>query len=392
MRIGIVSQPPSGWMGGTIYIQNLIKIIGMFAPEVETCVIVNSAQNAQLHPDIQPFVKEVIVADCLSDKLRNRIQWRLGREIAFFKDRKFSELVAQKQLDFIYPVSANMGIAWNFKCGWAGWIPDFQHKYLTHLFSKDEIDRRDRMYAYMAKQMPHIVFSSKMAQDDFYKFYPHSPAQTHILSFRTLPALDWFTADPVQVQAKYQLPDRFFLVSNQFWIHKNHKIIIAALSMLKERGINPIVACTGELYDSRFPKYGEEIAHLVKEKGLEQQFRILGLIPRQDQIQLMRRSLAVIQPSLFEGWSTVVEDARVLGKILIISDFAVHLEQNPPEAIFFAKDSAEDLSQKLEQAWQKLESGVNFEAEAEAQITNHSQYQTYSQDFFKIVAATQAAT
>ena len=106
----------------------------------------------------------------------------------------------------------------------------------------------------------------------------------------------------------------------------------------------------------------------------------------------MRRSLAVIQPSLFEGWSTVVEDARVLGKILIISDFAVHVEQNPPRAMFFAKDSAEDLAQKLEQGWQKLDPGVNHEAEAEAQITNHSQCQAYSQDFFKIVAATQNIT
>jgi len=392
MRIGIVAQTPSGWMGGTIYTQNLIAIIGRYAPDVEICVIVSSLENAQIHRDIQPFVKEVIVADCSSNSLINRIRWRFGRDIAYFKDRKFAQLLAQKHLDFIYLISANMSIAWDFECGWAGWIPDFQHKYLTHFFSQADIARRDRVYEYVAKHMPHIIFSSKVAQDDFHKFYPRSSAQTHILNFRTLPAPDWFTADAEQVQAKYQLPERFFLVSNQFWMHKNHKAIIAALSILKQKGIKPIIACTGELYDGRSPQYGAEIALLVKEKELESQFRILGLIPRQDQIQLMRRSLAVIQPSLFEGWSTVVEDARVLGKILIISDFAVHLEQNPPGAIFFNKDSAEDLSQKLELCWQNLKPGVDLEAEAKAQVTNQSQCQAYSQDFFKIVAATQKIT
>ena len=33
-----------------------------------------------------------------------------------------------------------------------------------------------------------------------------------------------------------------------------------------------------------------------------------------DQLRLMKESLGVIQPSLFEGWSTVIEDAKALNK------------------------------------------------------------------------------
>jgi glycosyltransferase involved in cell wall biosynthesis len=49
----------------------------------------------------------------------------------------------------------------------------------------------------------------------------------------------------------------------------------------------------------------------------------------------MRASAAVLQPSQFEGWSTVIEDARALGKPLIASDFPVHLEQDIPGSSFF---------------------------------------------------------
>ena len=74
-------------------------------------------------------------------------------------------------------------------------------------------------------------------------------------------------------------------------------------------------------------------------------------------MQLMRRSLAVIQPSLFEGWSTVVEDARALGKRIAISDIPVHLEQHPPGARVFARDSAESLAAILAEWWTTLAPG-----------------------------------
>jgi hypothetical protein len=93
---------------------------------------------------------------------------------------------------------------------------------------------------------------------------------------------------------------------------------------------------------------------------------ILGLVPRRAQIEMMRRSLAVVQPSLFEGWSTVVEDARVLGKPLLLSDIPVHREQNPPQAQFFPPDSVEKLADLLAGAWESYAPGPNHDLEAAA--------------------------
>ena len=61
----------------------------------------------------------------------------------------------------------------------------------------------------------------------------------------------------------------------------------------------------------------------------------------------MRRSLAVIQPSLFEGWSSVVEESRMLGKTIILSDLAVHYEQAPDFAVYFDRNNAKDLAEKI---------------------------------------------
>jgi len=62
-----------------------------------------------------------------------------------------------------------------------------------------------------------------------------------------------------------------------------------------------------------------------------------------EQVQLLRDCDLIVQPSLFEGWSTVVEDAKALGQRIVLSDLPVHREQEPPAALFFDPMSPQDL-------------------------------------------------
>ena len=59
----------------------------------------------------------------------------------------------------------------------------------------------------------------------------------------------------------------------------------------------------------------------------------------------MENALAVIQPSLFEGWSTVVEDAKAMNQKMILSDIEVHREQAEHNGyLFFNSQDASQLS------------------------------------------------
>jgi glycosyltransferase involved in cell wall biosynthesis len=86
-------------------------------------------------------------------------------------------------------------------------------------------------------------------------------------------------------------------------------------------------------------------------------------VPRADLVQLARGALAVVQPSQFEGWSTIVELARSLGRPVLLSDLAVHREQLPAGP-FFARHSAEALAEALAGLWQRLRPGPDLAAEA----------------------------
>jgi glycosyltransferase involved in cell wall biosynthesis len=173
-------------------------------------------------------------------------------------------------------------------------------------------------------------------------------------------------------------------VCNQFWKHKDHPTVIKAMSLLKQKGIEITVVCTGATEDFRNPDYYPSLLKLAEDLGVSNQLKVLGFISRHDQIQLIRRSLAIIQPSQFEGWSTVVEDGRSLGKHIFLSNFEVHLEQNPPNTWFFEMGNEVDLANKIENNIYQLNPGPNSENEAKAYTENQNLMKEYGLNFVKM--------
>ena len=93
-------------------------------------------------------------------------------------------------------------------------------------------------------------------------------------------------------------------------------------------------------------------AHMDKINGLiervpDNKYKVLGLVPREDMLTLMSACVAVINPSKFEGWSTTVEEAKYMGKRLILSNLPVHIEQEPADSIFLDVSDVESLSAAL---------------------------------------------
>ncbi len=76
----------------------------------------------------------------------------------------------------------------------------------------------------------------------------------------------------------------------------------------------------------------------------------LGHIPKADQIAIMKDSLAVIQPTLFEGGTGggSVYDAISLGVPAILSDIPVNREiENEKNIFYFNSESDTDLAEKI---------------------------------------------
>jgi glycosyltransferase involved in cell wall biosynthesis len=379
LQIALVMQGGDHWLGGTEYIKNIVLALASLPAELrstfEVSLICQKEFNHSLYSSIHSHLDQMYYLEPRT--LPNRLYWKAKKVSLGRDDPQLEAFLKQKTFDFVYPCLTH-----NYPS--AAWIYDFQHKYLPQFFTQREIGQRDRTFVRTAHQAKTVVLSSKTAEADFKRFFPEVAHKAVVLSFKTCPPPSWYDAKPEQAQQQYSLPDRFFIVSNQFWKHKNHLVLFEALKCLREQAIYPIVACTGRIENSFQPEFEQMIRQAIETSGIAQQVHLLGVIPRLDQIQLMRRSLAVIQPSLFEGWSTVVEDARVLGKPTILSDISVHLEQNPPNSLFFEQHSPQHLAKLLADWWTQLAPGPDLEQEAIARANNIQEVQSFGQQFLNI--------
>jgi len=355
-RIGLIISGSSNWIGGVYYVLNLALAISKYLKKDENAELyVFCSQNL---PDevYQELNAHDINYSCYSSRFIKLLALlRYGRNprrlVAFFSSKH--------KLDLIYPLLHYSKKDRIISSKRVYWIPDFQHRFLEEFFSKDELESRNNTHEEIAKHADHLVLSSFDAKSHFGRFHSDSMAKLSVLQFKSI--ID-FTKIPATstVISKYSLPNKFFIVCNQFWAHKNHLMVLKALALLKKKGAQCMVVFSGKPFDYRQPKYFDSLQEFVRNNKLEDSVSFVGFIPRLDQLALMKASISVIQPSKFEGWSTVVEDAKTLGKRVLASDLDIHHEQLKDKGVFFDTEDPNALAKLMEEELNQSHQSLNY--------------------------------
>ena len=350
-HIGLIAL--DRWRGGVIYTHNLVRALARLPEAERPRVTLFCRGSAELFEEVASSADKVVVYESPMDKVfggtrfavyGQRVNSGLSAAILGEAAPELARVARRERVETVFPVSVSYT---RLLPNAIAWIPDLQHCFLPEFFSRMARVARDRSFpALLRDPNRHVVFSSRCALNDASRAYGPPLAKTHILHFATVPLPTWFQ-DPAPFVAKYNLPPLYIILCNQFWIHKDHLTAFKAAAKLKREGLTVHLVCTGPTHDNRHPEFFPKLKAQIKELGIEEQVHILGMIPRVDQVCLIRASKAVLQPSQFEGWSTVIEDARALGKPTIASNFSVHIEQDAPGSTFFRMGDADDCAQAI---------------------------------------------
>lgn len=234
-----------------------------------------------------------------------------------------------------------------------GWLADCQHLALPQYFTNSELKSRGRGFRKTLNRCTSTIFSSEAARQEAYLEYGKCKFNTTVLNFYRESSFNesFYRNTSPPILKKYGIDRPFIYLPNQFWAHKNHRVVISALKIIKQKGLDlPLVICSGSTADRRNQDFFKELQEYISECKVGDALRVLGLIPFKDVQILMQSSAAVINPSLYEGWSSSVEEAKSLGKRVLLSRIPVHLEQAPDRGIFFEPHDPEQLSELLSQA------------------------------------------
>jgi glycosyltransferase involved in cell wall biosynthesis len=274
-----------------------------------------------------------------------------------FHDGTSRGLLARLQeikADVVFPCLASLGKG--FPVPWIGYMLDFQHRHLPHLFSRLELLYRRRRLNALLGDARTIVVNARAVKADALAFHPETRATITALPFAPSIRAQWLNVDPQETRKRRNLPAGYFIICNQFWIHKDHRTAFRGFARFlatRSKDDEPIhLVCTGGMHDYRAPAYLDEIKELLSELKISRSVHLLGHIAKEEQIALVRGSIAVIQPTLFEGGpgGGAIYDAVALGVPGLVSDIPVNREIDDPNITYFAPGDPEALARAMVRA------------------------------------------
>lgn len=336
-------------VGGVNYFRSLFLAL-QATPEIaiEPVALIGATDDAKKY-DFPPNVR--VVRSAVLDRLS--FPWAVNRLLSETMGVSLlsNRLLQREQISILSHGSPTGTSLVRNAC----WIPDFQHIHLPHFFSVRECRLRDSQYRANIERSDLVIVSSESAKRDLSSFCPRQEHKARVLRFAAIPPL----YDPVKrldLKSVYEIEQPYFYIPNQVWAHKNHLTAIEALGTIPDVKI----VCSGALDDYRNPAHLRMLKDQINRLGLSERFIFLGRIPYAHIAELMIQATAVINPSLFEGWSTTVEEAKALGVRLILSDIPVHREQaDGIRACFFSPLDSKQLAEQMTAALHSAEESVS---------------------------------
>lgn len=288
----------------------------------------------------------------VNDKIRAAFkQYDIPVEIVYYNylQKNANKKLKKLNIDVLFPVIKSF--KFDFDIPYVSYIPDLQHKHLPHFFSAKEIKFRDERFISLLDTSKAVIVNALAVKADIEKHYGQTYNVFSLPFCPPGPSAAWELSKEIDHLRKFSLPKRYFLISNQFWKHKDHITAFKAFNLLvKQPGYGDVkLYCTGLMQDPRFPEYVQGLKDFISSNQLQDKIRLLGYIAKEEQIALMNRADALIQPTLFEGGpgGGAVYNAIAMGTRCIVSDIPVNLEIDDDKITFFKAASPEDLARKM---------------------------------------------
>ena len=206
-----------------------------------------------------------------------------------------------------------------------------------------EFERREILFGLASTKAAVVIVNAPELVDDLCRRYamerdravciPFSPS-----AYVSQSAPD--AADDAAVLAKYRLEPGYLFYPAQFWPHKNHMTLLAALALLRERGITERLVLCGSDRGGR-----DKINAAIRTYGLSDQISIIGFVESAELGALYRGAAALVMPSYFGPTNLPPMEAWAVGTPVIYPE--AFKAQAGDAAILFDYDDPRSLADAI---------------------------------------------
>jgi glycosyltransferase involved in cell wall biosynthesis len=341
VRIAILCWGGANYLGVWNYYINMAKVLSEYQPHIRLVFFCPHNLSQERRREAEAATGE------RTFDLPPRERWRDLLALFGYWDRYFYKRCVDAEIGLVFEQAKFLGTG--FPIPVLSWIGDLQHRHLPQYFSRLHRLVRDVGYRSQARLRQHVMVSSDSARRDVITFFGRGRGKIHVVPFAVTSPLAVDVKKIPLVQEKYQLPQDYLFLPNQFWIHKNHQLAFHAMHELKRRGRPQLLALSGQAHDFRYAGHADNLRALAKDLDIDSNLKWLGAIPYEDLLHLTAGARVLLNPSLFEGWSTTVEEAKCVGAPMALSDLDVHREQATGRATFFDRKDVLAMTDAIEE-------------------------------------------
>jgi glycosyltransferase involved in cell wall biosynthesis len=207
-----------------------------------------------------------------------------------------------------------------------------------------EFERRELLFRSASTKAVLVVANSPELIEDLGRRYALEPNRAVCIPFSPSTYVTRSKANDEATDAavleKYGLQPGYLFYPAQFWLHKNHATLLAAVSLLRDEGVNRKLVLCGSDRGA-----GEHVHQLVAHYGLADQVSIIGFADSAELGALYRGSAALVMPSYFGPTNLPPLEAWTVGTPVIYPQAFKSFTEDA--ALLFDYDDARSLADAI---------------------------------------------
>lgn len=226
---------------------------------------------------------------------------------------------------------------------------DMQHEFFPEFFSPYELKVRKEFYRPSAEQATRIIAISEYVKKTLIERYEISQDKIDVIyigynsQYRIIEDHERLG----KMRSKYGLHKPFMYYPAATWPHKNHKRLLAAFRIMKDRHkFEGQLVLTGIAMQSN-----SEILQEIVRLDLEDTVKVLGYLPHDDLPHIYNLARLLVFPSLFEGFGIPLVEAMASGCPVACSNVTSIPEVIRDAGVTFDPTSVEDIVDKVSGLW-----------------------------------------